>query len=174
MSKTDRIFYHERRKSFQKIKEIDIKTDLKDQKINDKLLNYKCQDYNILINYQIPQKKKSIFSFSNSNKNKKSVLTEINEDLNKTEVKFNNMELLTDSSFQETDANTSFDFQKSSSTEYNNNTFKILLNEDYNTYTDILKKIYPSFKYNHYSKIKDEYYEYFKKYGDNDINNRNS
>ena len=48
------------------------------------------------------------------------------------------MELLTDSSFQETDANTSFDFQKSLSTEYNSNTFKILLNEDYNTYTDIL------------------------------------
>ena len=174
MSKTDRIFYHERRKSFQKIKEINIKTDLKDQIINDKLLNYKCQDYNIILNYQIPQKKKSIFSFSKSNKKNKSILNVINEDLNKTEIKFNNMELLTDSSFQETIANTSFDSQKSSKTEYKNNTFKILLNEDYNTYTDILKKIYPSFEFNHYNKIKDEYYKYFVKYGDNDINNRNS
>ena len=173
MSKTDRIFYHERRKSFQKIKEINIKTDLKEQQINDKLLNYKCQDFNILLNYQIPKKKKSIFSFSNSYKKNKSILNEINEDLNKTEIKFNNMELITDSSFQETVANTSFDSQKYSVTD-NNNTFKILLNEDYNTYTDILKKIYPSFEFNHYSKIKDEYYEYYKKYGDNDINNRNS
>ena len=83
------------------------------------------------------------------------------------------MELLTDSSFQETDANTSFDSQKSSRTEYKNNTFKNLLNGDYNTYTDILKKIYPSFEFNHYNSIKDEYYKYFIKYGDNDINNRN-
>ena len=157
MSKTDRIFYHERRKSFQKIKEINIKTDLKEQQINDKLLNYKYQDFNILLNYQIPKKKKSIFSFSNSYKKNKSILNEINEDLNKTEIKFNNMELITDSSFQETVANTSFDSQKYSVTD-NNNTFKILLNEDYNTYTDILKKIYPSFEFNHYSKIKDEYY----------------
>ena len=80
---------------------------------------------------------------------------------------------LTNSSFQETMADTSFDSQKSSKTE-NSNSFKILLNEDYNTYTDILKKIYPYFEFNHYNKIKDEYYEYFKKYGDNDINNRNS
>ena len=50
MSKTDRIFYHERRKSFQKFKDINIKTDLKDQKISDKLLNYKCQDLNLLLN----------------------------------------------------------------------------------------------------------------------------
>ena len=80
---------------------------------------------------------------------------------------------LTNTSFQETMADTSFDSQKSSKTE-NSNSFKILLNEDYNTYTDILKKIYPYFEFNHYNKIKDEYYEYFKKYGDNDINNRNS
>ena len=174
MSKTDRIFYHERRKSFQKIKEINIKTDLKDQPLNDKLLNYKCQDFNLLLNYQIPSKKKlSIFSFSNSKKKKKSILNEINENLNKTEINFNNMELFSDSSFQETLADTSFDSQKSSKME-NYNTFKILLNEDYYTYTEILKKIYPSFEFNHYNKIKDEYYEYFKKYGDNDINNRNS
>ena len=83
------------------------------------------------------------------------------------------MELFTDSSFQETVADTSFDSQRSSRTE-NNNCFKLLLNEDYTTYIEILKKIYPSFEFNHYNKIKDEYYEYFKKYGNNDINNRNS
>ena len=173
MSKTDRIFYHEKRRSFQKIKEINIKTDLKEQPLTDKLLNYKCQDFNLLLNYQIPSKKKSIFSLSNSTKKKKNILNEINENLNKTEINFNNGELLTDSSFQETLADTSFDSQKSSKIE-NNNTFKILLNEDFNTYTTNLKKIYPSFEFNHYNKIKDEYYEYCKKYGDNDINNRNS
>ena len=173
MSKTDRIFYHEKRRSFQKIKEINIKTDLKEQPLTDKLLNYKCQDFNLLLNYQIPSKKKSIFSLSNSTKKKKNILNEINENLNKTEINFNNGELLTDSSFQETLADTSFDSQKSSKIE-NNNTFKILLNEDFNTYTTNLKKIYPSFEFNHYNKIKGEYYEYCKKYGDNDINNRNS
>ena len=173
MSKTDRIFYHEKRKNFQKIKEINIKTDLKDESINNKLLNYNPQNINNLLNYQAPRKKKfSFFSFSNNKKNNKPILNVINEDLNKTEIKFSNVEL-TDSSFQETVADTSFDSQKSSKTE-NNNTFKLLLNENYDTYTEILKKIYPSFEFNHYSKIKDEYYEYFKKYGDNDINNRNS
>ena len=171
MSKTDRIFYHERRKSFQKIKDINIKTDLKDEPINTKLLNYNYQNINQLINYRLPPKKKlSIFSFKNKTK---TYLNEINENLNKTEINFNTMEL-TDSSFQETLADTSFDSQKSSRIEYNYNSFKILLNEDYNSYTDILKKIYPSFEFNHYNKIKDEYYEYFKKYGENDINNRNS
>ena len=57
MSKTDRIFYHERRKSFQKIKDINIKTDLKDEPINTKLLNYNYQNINQLINYRLPPKK---------------------------------------------------------------------------------------------------------------------
>ena len=171
MSKTDRIFYHERRKSFQKIKDINIKTDLKDEPITTKLLNYNYQNINQLINYESQNKKKlSIFSFKKKNH---SFLNPINEDLNKTEIKFNNIEL-TDPSFQETLADTSFDSQKSSKTDYNNNSFEILLNENYNSYTDILKKIYPSFEFNHYNKIKDENYEYFKKYGENDINNRNS
>ena len=175
MSKTDRIFYHTRRKSFLKNKDINIKVDLKDEAINDKLLNYKCQDFNLLLNYQIPQKKKlSFFSFTNSKKKNKAILNEISEEVNKTEIQYSNTESFTDSSFRETLADTSFDSQKSSKTESNNSYFKLLLNEDYNTYLEILKKIYPSFEFNHYNKIKDEYYEYFKKYGDNDINNRNS
>ena len=137
MSKTDRIFYHERRKSFQRIKDINIKTDLKDEPINTKLLNYNYQNINQLINYEFQTKKKlSIFSFKKKNH---SFLSPINEDLNKTEIKFNNIEL-TDSSFQETLADTSFDSQKSSKTEYNNNSFEILLNENYNSYADNLKK----------------------------------
>ena len=94
--------------------------------------------------------------------------------MNKTETQFSNIELFSNSSFQETLADTSFDSQKSSRLESSSNCFKMLLNEDYTTYIEILKKIYPSFEFNHYNKIKDEYYEYFKKYGDNDINNRNS
>ena len=180
MSKTDRIFYHERRKSFQKAIDIDLKTNLKDEKINDKLLNYKCQNYAQLINPEKPKskprKKLSIFSFSKYRKSKTLLddIGETNEDLNKTETKFSNIELFSNSSFQETLADTSFDSQKSSRFENSSNCFKMLLNEDYTTYIEILKKIYPSFEFNHYNKIKDEYYEYFKKYGDNDINNRNS
>ena len=179
MAKTDRIFYHERRKSFQKNIDIKLKTDLKEEQINDKLLNYKCQNYNDLFKIQqIKQKKKiSIFSFTSSKKKNKIDTNEIKENLNKTETLFNNMELFTDSSFQETVADTSFDSQRSSRTENNiliyYNCFKLLLNEDYTTYIEILKKIYPSFEFNHYNKIKDEYYEYFKKYGNNDINNKN-
>ena len=72
MSKTDRIFYHEKRRSFQKIKEINIKTDLKEQPLTDKLLNYKCQDFNLLLNYQIPSKKKiNIFFIKFYKKEKK-------------------------------------------------------------------------------------------------------
>ena len=180
MSKTDRIFYHERRKSFQKAIDINLKTNLKDEQINDKLLNYKCQNYDQLINPEKPKskprKKLSIFSFSKYRKSKTLLddIGEANEDLNKTETKFSNIELFSNSSFQETLADTSFDSQKSSRLESSSNCFKMLLNEDYTTYIEILKKIYPSFEFNHYNKIKDEYYEYFKKYGDNDINNRNS
>ena len=180
MSKTDRIFYHERRKSFQKTIDINLKTNLKDEQISDKLLNYKCQNYTQLINPEKPKtkprKKLSIFSFSKYRKSKTLLddIGETNEDLNKTETKFSNIELFSNSSFQETLADTSFDSQKSSRLENSSNCFKMLLNEDYTTYIEILKKIYPSFEFNHYNKIKDEYYEYFKKYGDNDINNRNS
>ena len=180
MSKTDRIFYHERRKSFQKAIDINLKTNLKDEKINDKLLNYKCQNYDQLVNPEKPKskprKKLSIFSFSKYRKRKTLLddIGETNEDLNKTETKFSNIELFSNSSFQETLADTSFDSQKSSRLESSNNCFKMLLNEDYTIYIEILKKIYPSFEFNHYNKIKDEYYEYFKKYGENDINNRNS
>ena len=73
MAKTDRIFYHERRKSFQKNIDIKLKTDLKEEQINDKLLNYKCQNYNDLFKIQQikPKKKISIFSFTSSNKKNK-------------------------------------------------------------------------------------------------------
>ena len=159
MSKTERIFYHPRKKYFPSIKEINIKVNLKDESINDKLLNYKCQDFNQLLNYQVPIKKKLSFFSSKKKKN-----IEISEDLKKNEI-----EILSDSSFQETLANSSYD-----SPENNNNNSFDSLNSDYTIYTDILKKIYPYFEFNHYNKIKDEYYEYFKKYGDNDINNRHS
>ena len=170
----------QRRKSFQKAIDIDLKTNLKDEKINDKLLNYKFQNYAQLISPEKPKskprKKLSIFSFSKYRKSKTLLddIGEANEDLNKTETKFSNIELFSNSSFQETLADTSFESQKSSRFENSSNCFKMLLNEDYTTYIEILKKIYPSFEFNHYNKIKDEYYEYFKKYGDNDINNRNS
>ena len=126
MSKTDRIFYHERKKNLLKNKQISIKIDLKDGPINDKLLNYNFQNFNHLLNnHIIPKKTKklSLITFSTKNKRNKNSLNEISEDLEKSEIKFNKIELLTDSSFQETLANSSFDSQKSSKIENTNNSF---------------------------------------------------
>ena len=50
----------------------------------------------------------------------------------------------------------------------------MLIKEDYSGYIKILKRIYPSFHFNHYNKINNEYSEYYKKYGEEgDIINRN-
>ena len=53
-----------------------------------------------------------------------------------------------------------------------NYTFKILLKENYSLYITNLKSKYPSFKFNHYKKVNNEFLEYYKKYGEEgDINN---
>jgi molecular chaperone GrpE (heat shock protein) len=58
--------------------------------------------------------------------------------------------------------------------EKSGNTFRMLVKEDYSGYFKILKRIYPSFKFNHYNRISNEYFEYYKKYGEEgDIINRN-
>ena len=62
----------------------------------------------------------------------------------------------------------------SNKTSKSNSSFKLLIREDYSWYIKILKRIYTSFKYNHYRAINNEYYEYYKKYREEgDINNRN-
>ena len=121
------------------------------------------------------------------------------KDLNKTEADltpFNTMKVLSESSFNgnpldsvRTTYSTGLDFnlknhmnKSNKNNNYNSqikndkngNTFKMLVKEDYSGYIQILKRIYPSFHFNHYNRISNGYYEYYKKYGEEgDIVNRN-
>ena len=62
----------------------------------------------------------------------------------------------------------------SNKTSKSNSSFKLLIREDYSWYIKILKRIYISFKSNHYKAINNEYYENYKKYREEGyINNRN-
>lgn len=113
------------------------------------------------------------------------------KDLNKTEADltpFNTMEVLSESSFTSNpldSARTTYstglnlNLKNSVNTpsmkkERNGSTFKMLVKEDYSGYIQILKRIYPAFSFNHYNLISNEYFEYYKKYGEEgDIINRN-
>ena len=159
-----------------------LKTNLKDVPIPEKLRNWKCQSVNELINKPLQEKKKFLISFTGSVRkgflDTSSILRRL--DLNKTEADlspFNAMEMLTEPNFQTNNSvlNTSRSSNSNkTSRSGNNNTFKTLIKEDYSSYIQILKRIYPSFKFNHYNRISTEYLEYFKKYGEEgDINNRN-
>ena len=159
-----------------------LKTNLKDVPISVKLRNWKCQSVNELINKPLQEKKKfSVISFTGSVRkgflDTSSLLRR--QDLNKTEADlspFNTMEVLTEPNFQSTSIlNTSRSSNSNKTARSgNSNTFKILIKEDYSNYIQILKRIYPSFKFNHYNRISTEYLDYFKKYGEEgDINNRN-
>ena len=150
-----------------------LKVCLKDEKIGHKLRQFKCQNVTELINQPIKEEKKGkINPFSNFKNFKLSFQSAKKraEDVNKTTLNndlsiFNNTEVLLDNSFQSTYQN---------SARSNKSTFKILMNEDYTGYIKILKRIYPSFRFNHYKRINNEYLEYYKKYGaEGDINNRN-
>ena len=168
---------------------ITLKTNLENVPISPKLNNFKSLSVSELINQpETIVKKFSILSFANSMR--KGILNTssiIIGDLNRTEADltpFNTMEVLSETSFTSgplessrstysTKSNKSNNSNKTSRTT-NNNTFKMLVREDYSGYIQILKRIYPSFKFNHYNRISNEYFEYYKKYGEEgDINNRN-
>ena len=182
MSLTARNFYHERKK---KPISINLNTKLKNISITDKLRNYKSQ--NLCDIFQAPPMKSKEkmhskqFSFFSFGKKKYSNLNNLFsiEDLNKTEIdltNFNAKQILTESSLEETETNTytTTEFSDFNENSYESNAFKLLLNSDYNSYTENLKKLYPSFKFNHYSEENKESLEYFKKFGEKDIINRNS
>ena len=172
---------------------INLKTNLEDAPINPKLYKVKRLSVSELINQPaIVKKKFSIRSLAGAMK--KGILSTSSlirgKDLNKTEADltpFNTMEVLSETSFTSNPlesarsnfSNKSNQFsnlnkkekQKSEKTE---NNFKMLMKEDYSGYIQILRRIYPSFKFNHYNRISTEYYEYYQKYGEEgDINNRN-
>ena len=174
---------------------INLKTNLPDVPIDPKLYKIKRLSVSELINQPaIVKKKFSIASFANSMRrgilNTSSMIR--GKDLNKTEADltpFNTMEVLSGSSFTsnliETERTTystglnlnlknSVNINNSSKKEKNGSTFKMLVKEDYSGYIQILKRIYPSFRFNHYNLINNENYEYYKKYGEKgDIVNRN-
>ena len=173
---------------------INLKTNLPDVPINPKLYKVKRLSVSELINQPaIVRKKFSIASFANSMRrgilNTSSMIR--GKDLNKTEADltpFNTMEVLSGSSFNynplESDritCSTGLNLNLKNSIgnnsmkkERNGNTFKMLIKEDYSGYIRILKRIYPSFQFNHYNLISNEYVEYYKKYGEEgDIVNRN-
>ena len=172
---------------------INLKTNLPDVPINPKLYKVKRLSVSELINQPaIVRKKFSIASFANSMRrgilNTSSMIR--GKDLNKTEADltpFNTMEVLSESSFTSnplesarTTFSTGLNLNPKNSVninmkkEKNESTFKMLVKEDYSGYIQILKRIYPSFRFNHYNRISNEYVEYYKKYGEEgDIINRN-
>ena len=172
----------------EKKKGINLKTTLEDVPINPKLKKFKMLSVSELINQ--PENIKKNFSIAAfGNLMKKGILNTssmMRGDLNRTEADlspFNTMEILSETSFTSNpldSARSSYSNRSNKSnssnktSKSNNNSFKILIKEDYSGYIKILKRIYPSFKFNHYNRISNEYFEYYKKYGEEgDINNRN-
>ena len=171
---------------------INLKTNLADVPINPKLYNVKRLSVSELINQPaIVKKKFSIASLANSMRrgilNTSSIIR--GKDLNRTEADltpFNTMEVLSENSFtqnplesERTTYSTGLNLNLNNNNnilkkEKSGNTFRMLVKEDYSGYFKILKRIYPSFKFNHYNRISNEYFEYYKKYGEEgDIINRN-
>ncbi len=164
---------------------INLKTNLEDVPISPKLNNFKSLSVTELINQPEYAKKRlfSIASFANTMRkgiiNTSSIMR---GELNRTEADltpFNGMEILSETSFTTNGLDSSISSYSNKSnisnrTSKSNSSFKILIKEDYSGYIQILRRIYPSFKFNHYNRISNEYYEYYKKYGEEgDINNRN-
>ena len=168
---------------------INLKINLEDAPINPKLYKVKRLSVSELINQPaITKKKFSIKSFAGAMRkgilNTSSIIR--GRDLNRTEADltpFNTMEVLSETSFTSNPLDSARTYSNKSNKfsdlnkmtrQKSENTFKMLVKEDYSGYIQILRRIYPSFKFNHYNRISNEYFEYYKKYGEEgDINNRN-
>ena len=149
---------------------IELKTNLQDAPINNKLYKFKSLSVNEILNQPMKEKKK--FGIKLFNKGvRKGFLnnTLVSPDISKPNLEiFNTMEVLTQPVFK-----TSVNKTTIHDNNNKNFTFKILLKENYSHYISSIKKIYPSFKFNHYKKFTKEHSDYIKKYGeDGDINNR--
>jgi len=151
---------------------IPLKTDLPNVPLSNKLLNWKSQSVNEILNQPIKDKKKFTLNIFNKGVrkgflNNTTMAIDINKSLVNLDM-FNSLEVLTEPAFKVAHNKTmAADMNK-------NNSFKILLKENYSHYIASLKNKYPSFKFNHYRKNDANHgLEYFKKYGEEgDINNR--
>ena len=150
---------------------IPLKTDLPNVNISRKLQHFKSQSVNEILNQPLKEKKKFAFNFLNKGirkgfLNNSMMYPEMNKPLLNLDI-FNTLEVITEPTFKVA-------VNKTMSQDINkNNTFKILLKENYTQYIKLLKSKYPSFKFNHYKKYNKEFMEYYKKYGEEgDINNR--
>jgi hypothetical protein len=135
------------------------------------LKNFKSQSINEILNQPLKEKKKFALNLFGKGIRKGFLNnTMISPDMNKPLLNldiFNSLEVLTEPTFKVA-------VNRTMSQEMNkNNTFKILLKENYSQYITILKSKYPSFKFNHYKKNNKEFIDYFQKYGEEgDIVNR--
>ena len=127
-----------------KVETINLKTNLKNVPINRYLRGFKCQNCTELIN--LPKTNKNILNISfvgikNSIKNNTSYL--------KTNATNNNnlLQITINDNFK-----TDNEDELSKSTFIQGNTFSLLLKKKNLNYTLSLKKLYPIFKFNHYSK----------------------
>ena len=150
---------------------IELKTDFPNIQIDNSLKNFKSLSVNEILNQPMKEKKK--FGIKLFNKGvRKGFLnnTLISLDISKPNLDiFNTMEILSQPKFKTSVNKTMIQGNNK------NNTFKILLKENYSHYITSLKKIYPTFKFNHYKKYNKGFSEeeYIKKYGEEgDINTR--
>ena len=143
---------------------IPLKSDLQDNPLSNKLLSFRSQSINEILNQPLKEKKKFAFNFFGNGirkgfLNNTMISPEMNKPLLNLDI-FNTLEVLTEPTFKVA-------VNKTMSQDLNkNNTFKILLKENYSQYISLLKNKYPSFQFNHYKKYKKEFLEYYKKYGD--------
>ena len=163
------------KKNFHKIDKkkgglIELKTDFPNIQIDNSLKNFKSLSVNEILNQPMKEKKK--FGIKLFNKGvRKGFLnnTLISLDISKPNLDiFNTMEILSQPDFKASVNKTMIQGNNKS------NTFKILLKENYSHYITSLKKIYPTFKFNHYKRYNKAFSEeYIKKYGEeSDINTR--
>ena len=121
--------------------QINLKTNLKDVQINIKLRNYIFQNFSEIINTPIQNKQRLSFSTIKKNFQGNSSF--------RTETFEANYQNISDIDFypESTDGHSA-----RSSNITQPNTFRILIDQNYSEYITRLKKLYPLFKFNHYSK----------------------
>ena len=148
---------------------IQLKTDLQNAPININIYNFKSLSVNEILNQPMKEKKKFGIKLFNKGVRKGFLNNSIvNLDVSKPNLEiFNTMEILSQPVFKKSVNKTMIQNNNK------NTTFKILLKENYSHYISSIKKIYPSFKFNHYKKFAKENFDFIKKYGENsDINVR--
>ena len=171
-----------------------LKTKLKNVEITDKLRNWKPQNVSELINQPFDQKSNfptfTMTSFKNSIK--KNILANsiigktLNrvQDPNRTQAGMNiilNMRSrpqLNDNQNKLLDRTTigiPMNKKPRHSAFFEEEEMKILLKENFSTYTVKIKNLFPTFQFNHYYRTRNQQIEdYYRKYGEEgDINNRN-